>query len=60
MVHGHVHAETLTINKLFGELSEELAAHMKKEELMLFPYAAELAQLRRTCSVPGRPFFKSA
>ncbi|WP_372757544.1 iron-sulfur cluster repair di-iron protein [Mariniflexile sp.] len=48
-VHGGRHPELLEINELFIGCTGELAAHMKKEELVLFPYvkklvAASLAQ----------------
>lgn len=48
-VHGGRHPELLEINELFIASSGELAAHMKKEELVLFPFikkmvAASLSQ----------------
>lgn len=36
-VHGERHPELVEINSLFKELAGELAQHMKKEELVLFP-----------------------
>lgn len=36
-VHGNDSLELLTIREAFGDLSEELIAHMEKEEFVLFP-----------------------
>ena len=41
-VHGDVHPELFEINRLFGETAGELTAHMKKEELILFPYIRKM------------------
>jgi regulator of cell morphogenesis and NO signaling len=41
-VHGHHYTELLEINKLIHAVSDELAAHMKKEELILFPFIKKL------------------
>ena len=43
-VHGHHYTEVLEINKLFNEVAKELASHMKKEELILFPFIKKLAK----------------
>ena len=37
-VHGDRHPELFKITELFTESAKELAAHMKKEELILFPF----------------------
>lgn len=37
-VHGHHYTEVVKINELFQQVADELTAHMKKEELVLFPY----------------------
>ena len=42
-VHGHHYKEVIEINTLFLEVAEELVAHMRKEELILFPYVKQLA-----------------
>jgi regulator of cell morphogenesis and NO signaling len=49
-VHGLNHPELINIYKLFIASSGELASHMKKEELVLFPYIKRmvLAKLRNT------------
>jgi len=41
-VHGHHYSEVIVINKLFTEVADELSSHMKKEELVLFPYIKTL------------------
>ncbi len=41
-VHGESHPELLQVEKLFNESAQDLAVHMKKEELILFPYIRNL------------------
>lgn len=41
-VHGDTHPELFEITRLFGETAGELTAHMKKEELILFPYIRKM------------------
>ena len=41
-VHGEQHPELLTIQSLFGETAGALTQHMKKEELILFPFIREM------------------
>lgn len=41
-VHGARHSELFEINRLFSESAEALAQHMKKEELVLFPWIKEM------------------
>ena len=41
-VHGHQFSEVIEINELVKEVSQELTLHMKKEELILFPYIKQL------------------
>ena len=41
-VHGHHYTEVIEINKLFIEVANELISHMKKEEVILFPYIKKL------------------
>jgi regulator of cell morphogenesis and NO signaling len=45
--HGFLHPELKSIREIFTALSEELAAHMMKEEQILFPYIAALARAER-------------
>jgi regulator of cell morphogenesis and NO signaling len=42
-VHGKKHPELPEISDLFHASAKELSAHMKKEELVLFPYIKKLA-----------------
>src|SRR5690554_7144731 len=41
-VHGDVHPELFDITRLFSETAGELTSHMKKEELILFPYIRKM------------------
>lgn len=41
-VHGDVHPELFEVNRLFNETAGELTSHMKKEELILFPYIRKM------------------
>lgn len=41
-VHGARHPELLQIESLFRELADELTTHMKKEELILFPFIRKI------------------
>lgn len=43
-VHGNNHPELIVIEQLFNESAQELAAHVKKEELMLFPYIRKMVK----------------
>jgi regulator of cell morphogenesis and NO signaling len=43
-VHGHHYTEVVEINRLFNEVAQELAAHLKKEELILFPFIKQLVK----------------
>jgi len=45
-VHGERHPELLKINELFSASAGELAAHMKKEELILFPFIKQLVKAK--------------
>lgn len=46
-VHGDRHPELEEVNQLFKESVGELAAHMKKEELILFPYIRRMVQAQQ-------------
>ncbi|MAT55722.1 MAG: iron-sulfur cluster repair di-iron protein [Saprospirales bacterium] len=52
-VHGERHPELFQIRDEFVQAAGELAAHMKKEELILFPYVRRLA----TEKAPSAPPF---
>ncbi len=45
-VHGHHFTEVVEINKLFKEIADELTTHMKKEELILFPFIKKLIKIK--------------
>ena len=42
--HGGRHPELLEVNRLFTESAAALASHMKKEEMILFPWIKKLAE----------------
>ncbi|UOE40310.1 iron-sulfur cluster repair di-iron protein [Chryseobacterium suipulveris] len=46
-VHGDRHPELFEITKLFKESAGDLAAHMKKEELILFPFIKKMVDAER-------------
>ncbi len=45
-VHGDNHQELFELQKLFMDAAQNLSAHMKKEELMLFPYIKRMVKAR--------------
>ena len=55
-VHGAAHPELFEIKNLFKRTADELTQHMKKEELILFPYIKQMVEAARnktTLSAPG-------
>ncbi|MCW5907615.1 MAG: iron-sulfur cluster repair di-iron protein [Chitinophagales bacterium] len=46
-VHGHHNTETIEINELWKQVVAELTTHMKKEELVLFPYIRNLEKFAK-------------
>lgn len=56
-VHGSNHPELFEINTLFKESAQELASHMKKEELILFPFVKEMINATKSHGSIGKPFF---
>jgi regulator of cell morphogenesis and NO signaling len=56
-VHGANHPELLEINKLFKGCAEELAQHMKKEELILFPFIKKMVNATLTDEMIAQPHF---
>lgn len=58
-VHGTKHSELATIQSLFQQLSNEMLLHMKKEELVLFPYIKKLVQAESDGKGVDRPGFGS-
>lgn len=56
-VHGKSHPEVVKINQLFHEVANELIPHLKKEELILFPYVKRLIEAKREeIPTPHAPF----
>jgi len=56
-VHGDRHPELLEVAREFHECVGALTAHMKKEELVLFPYIQQLEKGDRHHVPPPRPHF---
>lgn len=56
-VHGNNHSELFEIKELFNQSAGELAAHMKKEELILFPFVRKLTHTRRENQASPQPSF---
>jgi regulator of cell morphogenesis and NO signaling len=56
-VHGANHPELIEINKLFIGCAGELAQHMKKEELILFPFIKKMMQATITDESIEQPHF---
>ena len=57
--HGTKHPELLEINALFSGSSDDLTTHMKKEELILFPFIRKLENLKKDGLTPQTPQFKT-
>ncbi len=58
--HGENHAFLFELNGLFKQLSANLSTHMKKEELILFPYINNLVKASISGTVPQTPIFMRA
>ncbi len=56
-VHGANFNEVIEINNLFIEVANELTTHMKKEELVLFPYIKQLVKASKDNTTPTPPHF---
>jgi regulator of cell morphogenesis and NO signaling len=51
--HGESHPELFEIQRLFNELADDLLPHMRKEEMVLFPYIEQLEAANvRDAAVP--------
>jgi regulator of cell morphogenesis and NO signaling len=59
-VHGDAHPETRAIAAIWPQVKGELAMHMQKEELLLFPYIKRLVRHEAEGTVPPAPPFGSA
>ncbi len=58
-VHGEAHPELIGIYKLFSESAGELTAHMKKEELILFPFIRKMVKYQKEGKSMDTPHFGS-
>ncbi len=58
-VHGQKHPELSEVQSLFENLSIDLRLHMRKEEVLLFPYIKELEEKTKTGGRPVPGAFKT-
>ena len=56
-VHGTSHPELFRINELFIGCVGELSQHMKKEELILFPFVKRMVKTKETDGILHQPSF---
>lgn len=56
-VHGGRHPELFEINELFTASAKDLAAHLKKEELVLFPFVRKMMQSKISGEAIQQPQF---
>jgi len=56
-VHGDRHPELFEIRELFDESAKDLGAHMKKEELILFPFIRKMVAAQRSGENLSHPHF---
>ena len=56
-VHGERHPELFEINELFIGSAQDLAAHMKKEELILFPFVKNMVKAKISNEAIQQPHF---
>lgn len=56
-VHGDRHPELFEITREFNECAGAMAVHMKKEELLLFPFIKQLEKAKKEGTVPPTPHF---
>ncbi len=55
-VHGDRHPELVTVFELFRDSSGELTMHMKKEELILFPFIRKMVKAQQENTTVQAPF----
>ncbi len=58
-VHGDRHPELFEINELFNAAAGELAMHMKKEELILFPFIRKMVKAKQENTKVEVPHFET-
>lgn len=56
-VHGANHPELFRINELFIGCAGELSQHMKKEELVLFPFVKRMVKTKESDGILSQPSF---
>lgn len=56
-VHGGRHPELFVVKELFDTSAHDLGAHMKKEELILFPFIKNMVQAKITSAALPLPAF---
>lgn len=56
-VHGANHPELFKINELFIGCAGELSQHMKKEELVLFPFIKRMVKTKESDGILSQPSF---
>jgi regulator of cell morphogenesis and NO signaling len=56
-VHGSNHPELFEIKNLFEESANELTPHMRKEELVLFPFIERMMNATKSHGIIGKPHF---
>ncbi|MCR4030318.1 MULTISPECIES: iron-sulfur cluster repair di-iron protein [Flavobacterium] len=56
-VHGANHPELFKINELFQGCAGELSQHMKKEELVLFPFVKRMVKTKESDGILSQPSF---
>ncbi|KFF05987.1 iron-sulfur cluster repair di-iron protein [Flavobacterium reichenbachii] len=56
-VHGASHPELFKINELFTSCAGELSQHMKKEELVLFPFVNRMVKTKDSDGILNQPSF---
>jgi regulator of cell morphogenesis and NO signaling len=57
LVHGGHRPEVKVIARLYNEAADELAHHLEKEEIILFPYVNQLAAAKRNKATIPSPHF---
>ena len=58
-VHGSNHPELFEITELFKGSADELLPHMKKEEMMLFPFIKEMMSATKSHGCISQPSFET-
>lgn len=58
-VHGSNHPELFKITELFKDCTDELTPHMKKEEMILFPFVKEMIDATKSHGSIGQPHFET-